>query len=98
MPLKLLKLRLSHVLRQVALQIEHYPGVQEFAVVMLRLIEHLVGLQRFIAVFHIAAVIVAQPGGDMHRHGREQHLVQRFLVQRLRCIADVIPTIESHTA
>lgn len=61
MPFQLLKLRLRHVLRQVALQVEHYPRVQEFAVIVLRLVEHLIGFQRLIAILHIAAVVVAQP-------------------------------------
>ena len=98
MPFQLLKLRLRHVLRQVALQVEHHPRVQEFAVIVLRLVEHLIGFQRLIAVLHIAAVVVAQPGGNVHRHGGQQHLIQRLLVQRLRGIADVIPAIKPHAA
>ena len=98
MPFKLLQLCLRDVLRQVTLQVEHYPRMQEFAVVVLRLIEHLIGFQRLVAVFHIAAVVVAKPGGDVHGDGREQHLIQRFLIQGLRGVANVIPAIKPHTA
>ena len=97
-PFKLLQLRLRDVLRQVTLQVEHHPRVQEFAVIVLRLIQHLVGFQRFIAVLHVAAVVVAKPGRDVHGDGRQQHLIQRLLVQRLRGIADVIPAVETHAA
>ena len=72
--------------------------MQEFAVIVFRLIQHLIGFQRFIAVFHIAAVVVAQPGGDVHGDGRQQHLIQRFLVQGLGGVADVIPAIKTHAA
>ena len=98
MPFELLQLRLRDVLRQVALQVEHHPGVQEFAVVVLRLIEHLISFQRLVAVLHVAAVVVAQPGGDVHSNGGQQQLIQRLLVQGLRSIADVIPTVKPHAA
>ncbi len=96
MPFDLLQLFLGAALRQVALQVEHHPGAQEFAVVLLRQIQHLVGLQRFVAEVRIAVVVVAQRGGDLLRHLRQQQLFQRFLVQRIAGVAHLIAAEQPH--
>ncbi|MNC40453.1 hypothetical protein D3C81_717840 [compost metagenome] len=75
MPFNLLQLLLGAALRQVALQVEHDPGAQEFAVILFRQIQHLVGLQCFVAKIGIAVVVVAQRRGDLLCHLWQQQLL-----------------------